>query len=208
MASRAQGKDTRERLLHAATESFANKGFRGTSLNSVADAGGVTRQGLLHYFPSKTDLLIAVLDQHDQDNERAALESAETTAGDPAASLLAALQPSRERTGIARLLTASAAESAQPDHPAYGYFRRRHEHGRELIAAGVIQGQADGRIDQDVDPEALAVALLAMIDGLKIHLLFDPDLDVSTAVAWFMRALANRDADSANAASGGAASDG
>jgi AcrR family transcriptional regulator len=44
-------------IVEAATELFAERGFAGTSLQDIADATGLTRPALYHYFSSKEDLL-------------------------------------------------------------------------------------------------------------------------------------------------------
>ena len=64
----AHGRTQRERVLRAAMDIFSTQGFRGASLDAIADAVGMTRQGLLHYFPSKVHLLLGVLDLRQEDN--------------------------------------------------------------------------------------------------------------------------------------------
>lgn len=49
------------RILDAAVEVFGKSGFREGSLQDVARAAGMTVPGLLHYYPSKVELLFAVL---------------------------------------------------------------------------------------------------------------------------------------------------
>jgi AcrR family transcriptional regulator len=44
-------------IIAAATELFAERGFAGTSLQDIAEAAGLTRPALYHYFSSKEDLL-------------------------------------------------------------------------------------------------------------------------------------------------------
>ena len=51
----------REEILDAAVEFFAERGYRGSSFDAVADRAGLTRQGVLHYFPSKKKLMVAIL---------------------------------------------------------------------------------------------------------------------------------------------------
>ncbi|MBP2471463.1 AcrR family transcriptional regulator [Crossiella equi] len=46
-----------ERLVEAATTLFAEKGYQATSVQEIADAAGVTKGGLYHYFKSKAELL-------------------------------------------------------------------------------------------------------------------------------------------------------
>ena len=52
---------TREKLLTEAEILFAERGFYGTSINDVAATLGLTKPGLLHHFPTRTDLLVATL---------------------------------------------------------------------------------------------------------------------------------------------------
>jgi len=54
--------DVRTRAIAAATRLFAAQGFDATSVQAVADEVGVTKQAVLHHFPSKELLRKAVLD--------------------------------------------------------------------------------------------------------------------------------------------------
>lgn len=51
-------------LLRAAAELFANRGFRNTSLQDVADAIGMTKGAVYFYFPNKESLAHAVVEAH------------------------------------------------------------------------------------------------------------------------------------------------
>ena len=53
--------DTREQILVAAGQLFIELGFDKTSLREVAERVGVTKAALYYYFPSKEDLLEALL---------------------------------------------------------------------------------------------------------------------------------------------------
>ena len=50
-------------IMAAATRLFAERGFAGTSLQDVADATGLTRPALYHYFSSKEDLLSRLVNE-------------------------------------------------------------------------------------------------------------------------------------------------
>jgi AcrR family transcriptional regulator len=51
--------NSRERILDAAMEVFAQFGYRRASMDQVAEEAGLTRQALYHYFKSKADLFRA-----------------------------------------------------------------------------------------------------------------------------------------------------
>ena len=54
--------DTRAEVLEAARASFAEKGFRGTTIRAVAAAAGVDPALVHHYFGTKDDLFVAALE--------------------------------------------------------------------------------------------------------------------------------------------------
>lgn len=62
-AVRKRGAATRELLLEEATRQFAECGFSGASLASIAAGCGLGNAGVLHHFPSKERLYKAVLER-------------------------------------------------------------------------------------------------------------------------------------------------
>ena len=66
MSARVRSEERRAEIVRAALEVIAERGYRGASLAAVAERVGLTQQGLLHYFPTKDALLVAVLEERDQ----------------------------------------------------------------------------------------------------------------------------------------------
>jgi len=54
---------TRARLLNAALELFASRGYAATSVDAIADAAGVSAGLLYYHFDSKPDVLAAIFEQ-------------------------------------------------------------------------------------------------------------------------------------------------
>lgn len=54
-------RDTRTRILAAAQRLFAESGYDSTSMNSVAQAAGVSKANVFHHFNSKQELYVEVL---------------------------------------------------------------------------------------------------------------------------------------------------
>jgi AcrR family transcriptional regulator len=88
---RAPGSPQREAILVAATAIFLRYGFKKTSMDDVARAAGVSRQGLYLYFDTK-DLLFSESLQHLMSrlisNARAAAEQAGVTVAELSEQLL------------------------------------------------------------------------------------------------------------------------
>lgn len=54
--------DTRRKILDAAVDLLATKGYAGFRTADVADVAGVSRGAQTHHFPSKDDLVVAVVE--------------------------------------------------------------------------------------------------------------------------------------------------
>ena len=159
-------------------EAFSDRGFRGASLDKIAAAIGVTKQALLYHFPSKNALLLAVLEQYELDNQEwlePIRERPDATLGQM---LTHVVRHNHESPGLIQLFTVLSGESVQPDHPANGYFHERYASVRSHFADRIADDQRNGRINDQLDPNRLATALIAMLDGLHIQRLLDPDLDI------------------------------
>jgi TetR/AcrR family transcriptional regulator len=61
--TRTGGEERRRELLRHAVSLFGQRGLEGTSLEAVAEAGGVRKQTLLYYFPGKDELFDACIDE-------------------------------------------------------------------------------------------------------------------------------------------------
>ena len=66
---------TRRRILEAAMELFAERGYHASSNADVAEAAGLTRGAMLYHFPTREDLVEAAID-HIQQRRTEAFESA------------------------------------------------------------------------------------------------------------------------------------
>jgi AcrR family transcriptional regulator len=78
----------REHILRVAARAFAEKGYRATSLQEIAEEVGVTRPAFYHHFKSKQEILAAIVD--------AALERAEATVDQATATDASAIDQLRD----------------------------------------------------------------------------------------------------------------
>jgi AcrR family transcriptional regulator len=70
MATASQDLGTRARLLRAAGELFAEKGFRGATLRDIAERAGANLAAANYHFGSKQDLYLEVVREHFERMER------------------------------------------------------------------------------------------------------------------------------------------
>ena len=129
-------RDRREEILQAASDLFGVRGFRGTSLASIAEAVDLTEPGLLHYFPSKVNLLQSVLEYRDHQDEKKYTTLVQPD-GLSLAQILEALgdlvAENEKRPGLVSLFTVLVGESIRVDHPSHDYFVRRYKRIRDVF---------------------------------------------------------------------------
>lgn len=166
---------SREKIIRAATEFFAQQGFRGAKMAEIARAAGLTEPGLLHHFPSKTHLLMGVLEERDRiDSER--LRATLQQDGSQFLDALTELVEHNETVpGLVQLFTTLVAESVSPEHPAREFFIERYQRERKRMTGAIAQAQQAGEIRADISAETLTVLIFAMMDGLQVQWLLEPE---------------------------------
>jgi AcrR family transcriptional regulator len=170
----ARGAAARDRVVRSALQAYATNGYAGSSLAGIATAAGLTNAGLLHHFASKEELLVAVLQERDRvDGERFHLRG---FVGLEALDALVHLVEANTSTpGLVRAFTVLMGESAAEDHPASQWFRERYPRRCDNLAAALRAGMDRGEIRPDTDCDAVAVEIIAMMDGLQVQWVLDPE---------------------------------
>lgn len=178
----ASGDARRERILAIAIQEFAENGYRGTSLARIAERAELSQAGLLHHFKSKERLLVAVLDYRDQlDLRRFNVDFDEET-GIGALNALADVVDHNSRVpGLVQLFSVISGEAVTADHPGHAWARERYRTLRGRVAGALRRGAETGEFRADLDAEAHADRLIAMMDGLQTQWLIDPEqVDMAT----------------------------
>ncbi|MFJ4198716.1 TetR/AcrR family transcriptional regulator [Streptomyces sviceus] len=182
MSARTRSGERRAEIIRAALEVIAERGYRGASLAAVAERVGLTQQGLLHHFPTKDALLVAVLEERDRWDA--------VPNGSWRVDLLASLvEYNAMRPGIIQTFSALLGESVTEGHPAREYFTDRYSRVRASMAVALRTEYGD-RLPNGLSPERTAPLLVAVMDGLQYQWLLDPEtVDMPGAFRDFLRLL-------------------
>jgi len=143
------------------------------SLDAVADAVGITRQGLLHYFPSKVELLLGVLDLRQAEDHERVQRMFDHSQG-MADALITLARRNEVRPELIRMFTILASESVDAEHPGHEWFVDRYRGLRSRMAERIEAEQRAGTLSAALAPDSIAVLLIAVMDGLQIQHLLDP----------------------------------
>ncbi|MDB5312542.1 MAG: transcriptional regulator [Gemmataceae bacterium] len=162
--------DARERLVETADRLFYADGIRAVGIDRVIAEAGVAKATLYAHFPSKDDLILAVL-RHREEVVTAFF--AEATARhrkrlkDPLRGFFAALKEWFQSPGFRGCAFQNAAvELADPDHPGTVFVRGLKKRFHEWLAG--LVGEAIGPAGETIAP---AVAVL--VEGAIVTALID-----------------------------------
>ena len=165
----------RRRILAAATDVFGSKGYTNGTLADIADQVGITHAGILHHFGSKDHLLLEVLTYRDETDVEH-LEGRHIPDGaDLFSHLILTAFLNARRAGIVQAFAVLSGESVTDDHPARDFFLHRYQTLRgEIAAAFGVMCREHGVDAPDTIGHASA-AILALMDGLQVQWLLQPD---------------------------------
>jgi len=171
----------RRRILDAAMACFERSGLDKASMHDIVDESGMSVGAIYRYFDGKEAIVEAVAAER-HEYERALLASA--LAGSP-----------DDLPGAARRFLSDWFDRVtDPDEArrrrvtVYVWANAQHDPRlRRIVAEGLApldevvrllsDARARGLLDPDIDPEAFARVLLALVQGFLLQRVWEPDLD-------------------------------
>jgi AcrR family transcriptional regulator len=162
---------TQQRLLRAAADVFARRGYDGARVADIAAAAGLSNGALYSYFGSKADLLVQALRAH------GSRLLGDLVAADPTRSiselLLVTGRSLRRRRDPDGYLVIEALVAARRDEDVAAQLGADLRERTDWLAALVREAQARGELDAALPPEAVAHFCLSLAVGSA---LVTPDL--------------------------------
>ncbi len=174
--------ETRRRLQRAAAELIAEVGWGRVTTRAVAERAGLPHGTVSYHFRGKRELLIdAALGTFEEAiplSAFARLESVDqlldmigAEVGDPHG-----LDP------VLRGVSMEAMREAERDPTVRRRMAKLMREYREVMAELIRADQDGGRVASETDPRDIATLLGAVGDGLLLHAVVDPKLDVGAAL--------------------------
>jgi len=186
-------KQRKEQVIHEAIRFFGQYGFHGAKLADIANAAGVTGPGLLHHFPSKEHLFMEVLAERDRLDRERFDPAIHGEVADSLNSLQELVEHNETVPGLVQLFTVLVAESIDEQHPGHDFFRRRYQDLRDQTVEVLRKAQGRGEIRDDISAEDLVIMLFAMMDGIQIQWLYEPEeINMASLFEQFLGLLRGR----------------
>lgn len=163
-----KGRETRERIIRAATELVAERGVAGTSLDDVRARAHASKSQLYHYFADRGDLMRAVARATSDEvvgGQADLFNQLDTIDGLRAWSdALVALQETRQARGGCPI-GSLGGQLAEQDDGARQELADGLGRWEAAIRDGLERMAARGELRPDADPAVLAQRTLAAVQG-------------------------------------------
>jgi AcrR family transcriptional regulator len=157
----------RERIIQAAIESFGQTGFDRTKMDDIARRLGLSKGTLYLYFKSKEDLFLAICEHNmgDKGEDATLFMNRENIVSD-AEQLYDNIR--RRERGMDKVILEMVVESSRNPRlrkVVHQYQSMIHDH----VAQELKKKLDEGFISKDIDVTGLAVAIVALFDGLSVN---------------------------------------
>lgn len=178
------GRQTREAILHAATELMHLKGYQATTLDDVLRDSGVGKGNFYYHFKSKEDLGYAILDQVVSAFLERTLDPCFSDVSTPRLAQIRCfldrvLAAQRERNCVGGCALGNLASELSDVHEG---FRARlsgvFSAWRERLMWALEQSQAAGSVRPDCRSGAVAQFLVASLEGAILVTKLTKDITV------------------------------
>ncbi len=186
----ARRASSRERVIAAAIDLFAEQGFSGTSVDEIAAAAGVAKGTVFYNFGSKDQLFVQMFREGLQRLAGRFRESAEGRHGLDAISAMVRteLEAIESAPAMAQIFVAEIFRTGRPWQTA---LRELREEAVSPLREVLIDGRARGELADGMDPDSAAGALLGAVLVVALDwLAFAPHRPLESVHAQVVRMLA------------------
>jgi AcrR family transcriptional regulator len=172
---------TRDKILHAALEVFARKGYHRAVVDDIVRASRTSKGAVYHHFPNKEALFLALVDDFSArlaESVAAAIGGAHGALGKVEAALRSGLETFARHRELARILLLESVSLG----PAYESKRAEiHSRFADLIRGYLDQAAAEGSIPP-LDTRVATLAWLGAVNEVVIQWLHTGEPDLLTEV--------------------------
>jgi len=182
---------TRRKILNAAANLIAELGWPGVTTRRIAERAGVNNALIHYYFGTKDALLIeaaATMFTEEFEGPMKEMVAAPTFA----AGLQAYVDYLRviEDHGPGVAVSVEALLRGLRDDRVRTWIEEVLAGARRMLEELVVAAQSRGELPADLNPNGSAVVLAALLDGLVLYRLIDPELDLDAVESSLLGMLA------------------
>ena len=187
--------DTRDRLIEAAAGLIHRQGFSAAGVAPILESADTGASSFYHFFESKEDLLIAVLERYGERLEEEIVGPTREAYADPVDRAFGILDFYRDflaasRCGLGCPMGNLSAELSDSHPRVRGRIQTLFEVWRNAVAD--CFREIEDELPEGVDPEALGVLFLSAMEGGVMQARVARSLEAFETTYWYLRDYVNR----------------
>lgn len=159
-------------VLDKAIDVFREKGYHATSIRDLSEAMGLVSGSIYKAFRDKRAVFLAAFERY-LSNRRSEIQKVLKLTDSGREKLRSAIAFYAESSSGAQgrrgcLVVASAIELSAFDAEIARLVKDALATNEKLLAALILQGQADGSINTQIDPATTARLMLCLLQGMRV----------------------------------------
>ncbi len=165
-------------IIEKAKEIFKEKGFKNATMDEIAEASDISKPTLYKYFSSKEELFYQVLISINDEIDRKILSSLNPEDGVFKNMKLIILKTiefllkHKQIMRIALFETGSFFKSSEDKKLHFQTIFRNRAKRKEFLINLIKEGQNNGTLRKDLDPEFLAISYLGIMKEISFEIIF------------------------------------
>src|SRR6187402_3270653 len=172
---------TRDRLLEVGAQAISDTSFNSCGLSEILRRAGVPKGSFYHYFESKEDFGIALIERESAEYVECMRPLVEDHERSPLERLREVFESGRQeciKNGPARrcLIPKLALETAQLSESVHAAVKKAYDRWSGQLAQIIREAQARGEIAPRHDADHLAAVLVMLWEGATIRMQIDRSL--------------------------------
>ncbi|MBL8858231.1 MAG: TetR family transcriptional regulator C-terminal domain-containing protein [Planctomycetes bacterium] len=181
MSPHTKDTGTRDRLLEVGAQAIAEGSFNSCGLAEILRRAGVPKGSFYHYFQSKEDFGVAMIERESAEYVECMRPLVEDHARSPLERLRAVFETGREeciKNGAARrcLIPKLALETSQLSESVHTAVKKAYDQWSAQLAQIIREAQARNEISRTHDADRLANLLVMLWEGATIRMQIDRSL--------------------------------
>jgi len=193
-AAKAKLLEAREKILDAALDLLAERGYARTTINSVALKAGFSKGGVYHHFGSKEQLLFGVIDREYGVLEAHAREL--TTSEDPLETMYALadtlLHQNERFVKLDAVVNSVCFSESDELREAAAEKVRGNYRLYQRILEGCLRSMMGEKMPDGTPTRGLAAALIGLMDGLFVQMRMGAELAPKEELIRAVQAIVGR----------------
>lgn len=174
--------NTKERIIEAGSAAISAKSFNGCGLKEILDTAEVPKGSFYHYFKSKEDLGVAVIEESAERHAEFLREHLSDRQVGPLQRVLNMFEAMRDHyieSGPMRecVIAKLALEVAQLSEPMRLAIKYAYDNWAALIARSLNEAKAAGELSDKQNPEQLADFLVNAWEGCTLRMQIDQNTE-------------------------------